>query len=199
MTRFLRALAHRPSITVATVVLAFAPSPPAAPHAVPTPPVVAVGAFTWPLPGVGAGPPAHGGETGAVARRFLPPPHPYGRGHRGADLVAPAGTTVLAAGDGTVAFAGAVGGRGTVSVEHPDGLRTTYEPVEPAVTVGAAVVRGAVLGTLVAGHRGCGAPACLHWGLRRPAPPGADHRLDYLDPLLLLGLGTVRLLPAGEP
>jgi hypothetical protein len=34
--------------------------------------------------------------------------------------------------------------------------------------------------------------ACLHWGLRRAA---ADGYVDYLDPLLLLGLGRVRLLP----
>jgi hypothetical protein len=40
---------------------------------------------------------------------------------------------------------------------------------------------------LAAGHPGCPVAACLHWGLRRGA--------DYLDPLALLGLGPVRLLP----
>ena len=96
-------------------------------------------------------------------------------------------------------FAGSVAGRGVVSVEHPGGLRTTYEPVRPAVAVGGAVARGEALGTLAPGHRGCPAVACLHWGLRRPAPPGADHRVEYLDPLLLLGLGAVRLLPRAGP
>lgn len=163
------------------------------------PPVVPAGAYDWPLTGVGDGPPAHGGQHGAVARRFVAPPHPFGRGHRGADLVAPPGAAVVAAGAGVVVFAGSVGGRGVVSVEHADGLRTTYEPVTATVAVGAAVSRGSPLGELAAGHRGCPATACLHWGLRRPAPQGSAHRVEYLDPLLLLGLGTVRLLPTGEP
>jgi hypothetical protein len=37
-----------------------------------------------------------------------------------------------------------------------------------------------------AGHPGCPAAACLHWGLRRGEV--------YLDPMLLLGF-RVRLLP----
>ena len=80
-----------------------------------------------------------------------------------------------------------------VSVEHGEGLRTTYEPVAATVAVGAAVRRGDPLGTLEPGHAGCPFGACLHWGLRRPAGTVTE----YLDPLLLLGLGRVRLLPAG--
>ena len=77
-----------------------------------------------------------------------------------------------------------------VSVAHAGGLRTTYEPVRPAVAAGDRVVAGEPLGTLAAGHPGCPAPACLHWGLRRGDA--------YLDPLALLGLGRVRLLPVGR-
>jgi murein DD-endopeptidase MepM/ murein hydrolase activator NlpD len=94
---------------------------------------------------------------------------------------------VRAAGAGTVAFAGSVAGRGVVSIDHPNGLRTTYEPVDVAITAGTAVGRGTQVGALVAGHAGCPAAACLHWGLRR-----GD---TYLDPLLLLGFARVRLLP----
>ena len=47
-----------------------------------------------------------------------------------------------AAREGTVVFAGQVAGRGVVSVQHPDGLRTTYEPVQPGVAAGARVGRG---------------------------------------------------------
>jgi hypothetical protein len=94
---------------------------------------------------------------------------------------------VLTAGAGTVHFAGRVAGRGVVSVTHPNGLRTTYEPLEPAVRAGQALAAGDPIGTLVAGHAGCPAAACLHWGLRRGE--------EYLDPLILLGLGRVRLLP----
>jgi murein DD-endopeptidase MepM/ murein hydrolase activator NlpD len=139
------------------------------------PPSVAWG---WPLPG-----------TPEVTRSFQPPPTPYAAGHRGADLAGVAGAPVLAAGAGVVAFAGLVAGRPVVSVQHADGLRTTYEPVQPTVAAGQVVVRGSSLGVLVTGHRGCPVEACLHWGLRRG---GA-----YLDPLALLRPPRVRLLPWG--
>jgi murein DD-endopeptidase MepM/ murein hydrolase activator NlpD len=122
-----------------------------------------------------------------VTRAFEAPPHPYGSGHRGADLAAVPGAPVLAAGDGTVAFAGMVAGRPIVSIAHANGLRTTYEPVEPSVGAGQAVARGSPIGTLMAGHAGCPAAACLHWGLRRGE--------TYLDPLLLLRPPRIALLP----
>ena len=126
-----------------------------------------------------------------VAAPFREPDHEYGPGHRGADLAGTPGQAVLAARAGTVVFAGPVAGRGVVSVEHEDGLRTTYEPVRPAVRAGATVAVGAVLGALEPGHRGC-AGTCLHWGVRR------DH-LNYLDPLVLLRPTRVRLLPVPVP
>ncbi|MDQ3153076.1 MAG: peptidoglycan DD-metalloendopeptidase family protein [Actinomycetota bacterium] len=135
-----------------------------------------VDAFGWPLPGFPA-----------VVRDFEPPPHRYGRGHRGVDLAGEQGTPVLAAGRGTVVFAGPLAGRGVVSVDHAGGLRTTYEPITATVSAGDVVDRGDRIGTLEPGHRGCPAPACLHWGLRR-----GD---DYLDPLQLLAPGPLRLLP----
>ncbi|HEY3258647.1 MAG TPA: M23 family metallopeptidase [Pseudonocardiaceae bacterium] len=134
--------------------------------------------FGWPLPGFPT-----------VLRPFDPPDHPYGPGHRGVDLGGRPGEPVLAAGTGVVAFAGMVAGTPVVSVDHPSGLRTTYEPVVAAVSAGQPVVRGQPIGTLQAGHPGCPAAACLHWGVRRGA--------EYLDPLWLLSPGRVRLLPAG--
>jgi murein DD-endopeptidase MepM/ murein hydrolase activator NlpD len=126
-----------------------------------------------------------------IATRFRAPPHPYGRGHRGVDLVGAAGQPVLAARAGTVVFAGPVGTRTVVSVDHDDGLRTTYEPVRPAVRPGAVVRAGDVLGQLEPGHPGCPAAVCLHWGVRRGAQ-------EYLDPLVLLRPPRVRLLPVPE-
>jgi murein DD-endopeptidase MepM/ murein hydrolase activator NlpD len=122
-----------------------------------------------------------------VTRPFDRPPTPYAAGHRGVDLAGVAGQPVLAAGAGVVVFAGLVAGRPVVSVEHAGGLRTTYEPVQPGVGAGQAVARGSPLGVLVAGHAGCPAEACLHWGLRRGEV--------YLDPLSLLRPPRVRLLP----
>ncbi|PZW03449.1 Peptidase family M23 [Micromonospora phaseoli] len=152
-------------------------SAPSSPAGVPT--AGTVGRFRWPLDGVPQ-----------PVRRFDPPPRPWLAGHRGVDLLAPAGATVRSAGAGTILFAGMVAGRPVITVGHTDGLRTTYEPVEPAVTVDTAVPAGAALGVLLPGHSGCPAAACLHWGLRRGP--------DYLDPLTLLGLGRARLLPLGE-
>ncbi|GHJ13374.1 hypothetical protein TPA0908_13690 [Micromonospora sp. AKA38] len=122
-----------------------------------------------------------------MARRFDPPPEPWLPGHRGVDLVATPGAEVRAAGAGTVLFAGAVAGRPVLTVGHGDGLRTTYEPVRSRLAAGTRVDAGTPVGELLAGHPGCAAAACLHWGLR--------HGDDYLDPLALLGLGRVRLLP----
>lgn len=150
-----------------------APAPAVAEPAVP-----GAGAWTSPL-----------GDPPRVPRPFAPPPSPYGPGHRGADLAGVPGDVVAAAGDGVVVFAGMVAGRPVVSVDHAEGLRTTYEPVDPAVAAGQAVSRGAPLGTLLAGHEGCPAAACLHWGLRRGEV--------YLDPLSLLRPPRVRLLPLG--
>jgi murein DD-endopeptidase MepM/ murein hydrolase activator NlpD len=131
--------------------------------------------FVWPI------------VPGRPVRRFDPPPHPWLPGHRGVDLAAAPSTVVRAAGAGTVIFAGELAGRGVVSVAHAGGLRTTYEPVTASVRAGDAVAAGDELGTLQGGHPGCPESACLHWGLRR-----GDR---YLDPLALLGLGRVRLLP----
>ncbi|HXV92605.1 MAG TPA: peptidoglycan DD-metalloendopeptidase family protein [Pseudonocardia sp.] len=142
-----------------------------------------------PVPGAAYAWPLH--PAPAVLTPFRAPAHPYGPGHRGADLAGRAGQEVLASRAGAVVFAGPVGGRGVVSVEHDGGLRTTYEPVEPLVGAGAVVARGEVIGLLAVGHAGCAA-VCLHWGARRD-------RLDYVDPLMLLRPARVRLLPVPEP
>lgn len=131
--------------------------------------------WSWPLAGV---PP--------VVHPFQPPANRYGPGHRGVDLAAPAGAEVRAAGAGRVSYAGMLAGRSVVVVVHGD-LRTTYEPVTASVRLGQSVTAGEPIGNLEAGHEGCAAAACLHWGLRRGE--------QYLDPLALVGAGPVRLLP----
>jgi murein DD-endopeptidase MepM/ murein hydrolase activator NlpD len=122
-----------------------------------------------------------------VARPFEAPPTPYSAGHRGVDLGGAPSSPVVAAGDGVVVFAGWVAGRPVLSIDHAAGLRTTYEPVTPSVRAGQQVARGDPIGTLSAGHAGCQREACLHWGLRRGE--------TYLDPLSLLEIPRVRLLP----
>ena len=127
----------------------------------------------------------------SIVRGFDPPASDYGAGHRGIDLAAPQGAVVNAAAGGVVAFAGPLADRAVVSVQHPDGIRTTYEPLALIdVKRGQRIVTGAELGTLAPGHPGCqatGGEVCLHWGALR-----GD---DYLDPLSLLENGEVVLLP----
>ena len=162
--------------------------------------------WDWPLRGVNGGPPT-------IVRPFEAPVHRWDAGHRGLDLAgaeepggepptavgttaadttaapaAPLAEPVLAAGAGTVTFAGTLFGRGVVSVGH-GALRTTYSPVAPSVRVGDRVLRGQVIGVLEPGH--CAGRPCLHWGLLT----GRGRRIRYDDPSILLGPGGVRLEP----
>ena len=123
-----------------------------------------------------------------VVAPFDPPSTPYGPGHRGVDLAGHAGQVVHSALAGTVTFAGSLAGRGVVVVDH-GATRTTYEPVSATVTVGDPVARGAPIGTLQLAASHCLPRTCLHWGWIRNADD------FYLDPLLLVGVGPVRLLP----
>lgn len=121
-----------------------------------------------------------------VARGFDPPGSLWGPGHRGVDLRGHVGQPVHAAAPGRITFASGLAGRGVVVVDHGD-VRTTYEPVVAALRVGTPVARGQVIGHLSVTGSHCFPVACLHWGLRRGE--------QYLDPLLLVGQGPVRLLP----
>lgn len=133
--------------------------------------------YDWPLP------PPH-----QVVRPFQAPPHPWSAGHRGVDLRAATGVSVHAAGPGVVAFSGVVAGRGVVTVRHPDGRRTTYEPLDDRIAQGAQVGADTPIGRLSAHGSHCAPGACLHWGL----VVGDD---EYRDPLSLLRSPTIVLLP----
>lgn len=61
-----------------------------------------------------------------IADPFRAPSGPFGPGNRGIEYATAPGTPVRAIGDGVVAFAGQVAGRGVVSIDHPSGLRSTY-------------------------------------------------------------------------
>ena len=129
----------------------------------------------------------------AVARVYDAPSPDWKPGHRGVDLPGAPGQPVYAAGTATVVFAGQLAGRPVVSLAHPGGLRTSYEPVQATVRPGQTVTAGQLLGTLLAGHPGCAATACLHWG----AMWGAAARADYVNPLGLLAETPIRLKPVG--
>lgn len=117
---------------------------------------------------------------------FDPPEEPWLPGHRGVDLASVPLAPVLAPGTATVLFAGSVGGKPVVSLDHGAGLRTTYEPVAATVRAGESVAMGEPVGHLVAGHPGCPVAACLHWGARVASGGHGGDDDEYIDPMTLL-------------
>jgi len=122
--------------------------------------------WTWPV-------------VGPVIRAFDPPDTPFGSGHRGIDIAAPVGTPVHAAAGGVVTFAGPIGGRVFLTIDHGGGLESRYSFLEALVARrGESVAPGQVIATSGTGHAGDLVPS-LHLGVL----------LDdvYVDPLDYLG------------
>ena len=117
-----------------------------------------------------------------VVDAFRPPATPWAAGNRGIEYATEPGTRVGAAADGTVVFAGMVGGTLHVVVRHADGVRTSYSFLRTAlVHRGDPVVRGEPVGTT--GNR-------FHFGARVGEV--------YIDPTRLFGGGgppRVHLVP----
>jgi murein DD-endopeptidase MepM/ murein hydrolase activator NlpD len=121
--------------------------------------------YSWPL-------------IGRIINGYRAPGSPYGPGHRGIDIAAPVGTDLRASAPGVVAFAGSVAGALWVSIDHPDGVRTSYGYLSSiAVAKGDLVARGQVIAASGLGHPGAPIPH-LHFGARFG---GA-----YIDPMFLL-------------
>lgn len=140
-------------------------------------------AWAWVDPSTGLERPTN------VTRRAEIPAKNWQPGHRGVDLGLRPGSPVVAAGGGEVAFVGTVAGVEVVSIVHPGGLRTTYQPVRGAVSVGQRVAEGQPIGTLSRAHTSfTGTHEGLHWG----ALTGPD---TYIDPLTLLAHPKIRLKP----
>jgi murein DD-endopeptidase MepM/ murein hydrolase activator NlpD len=127
---------------------------------------IAAGDWSWPV-------------VGPVIRGFDPPDTPFGSGHRGIDIAVALGSPVRAPAAGTVTFAGPVGGRLFLTIDHGGGVESTYSWLD-GITArrGDAIERGQVIGRSGAGHTGSLVPH-LHLGVRL---------LDvYVDPLDYLG------------
>jgi murein DD-endopeptidase MepM/ murein hydrolase activator NlpD len=133
---------------------------------VPVRPVAATeGTWLWPV-------------VGPITRGFDPPDSPYGSGHRGIDIATDAGTVVVAPAAGTVKFAGPIGGYLFLTIDHGNGLDSTYSWVSALlVHEGDVVTEGEQIVRSGSGHPGDSIPS-LHLGVK----------LDgvYVDPLLYL-------------
>jgi len=146
------------------------------------PPARAATPWTWPV-------------VGPVVRAFDPPDSPYGAGHRGIDIGVAIGTTVVAPDDGVVSFAGPVGGRLFLTIDHGGGLASTSSWLSSLlVRKNAHVVRGQPVATTEWGHPDLTVPQ-LHFSVRLNG--------DYVDPLAYLEAPSVssfiRLAPLEQP
>ena len=113
-----------------------------------------------------------------VSGPFRAPPHAYGSGHRGIDIPASPGETVLAPASGIVSFAGPVVDRVVVSIRVDARTVVSLEPVTAMVSEGARVVQGQAIGQVSTG--GHCAAECVHLGVRVDTAPGDS---SYINPL----------------
>ena len=133
-------------------------------------------ALGWPGATASAASPWSWPVSGAIVRGFDPPDDPYGAGHRGIDIAAPVGTTVVAPDDG-------------------GGVTSTCSWLTSVlVRKGDRVLRGQPVATTGWGHADLTVPH-LHFGVRLNGAYVAP--LSYLASPSVVDL--IRLAPLGEP
>ena len=132
-----------------------------------------------------------------VIHPFEKPAQRWSAGHRGVDLAVPEhDRRVYAPAPGKVVFSGTVVNRKVLVIAHPDGRRSTFEPMDEALPAGTTVAAGEVIGTVAvtAGgnserpYRRCSTP-CLYWGVRQGGArgDGSGKDAEYINPMSLLG------------
>lgn len=132
-----------------------------------------------------------------VVHPFEKPAQRWSTGHRGVDLAVPENDRrVYAPAAGKVVFSGTVVNRKVLVIAHPDGRRSTFEPMDEALPVGTTVAAGEVIGTVAvtAGgtserpYRRC-ITVCLYWGVRQGGArgDGSGKTAEYINPMSLLG------------
>lgn len=132
-----------------------------------------------------------------VVHPFEKPAQRWSTGHRGVDLAVPENDRrVYAPAPGKVVFSGTVVNRKVLVLAHPDGRRSTFEPMDEALPVGTTVAAGDVIGTVAGAADGnseqpyqrCSTP-CLYWGVRQGGArgDGSGKTAEYINPMSLLG------------
>jgi murein DD-endopeptidase MepM/ murein hydrolase activator NlpD len=118
-----------------------------------------------------------------ILRRIVP--------HNGVDFAAATGTTLWAAADGEISWAGPKGANGNlVSIRHANGYESHYahmHRIQRGIAVGVEVRQRQVIGSV--GTTGRSTGPHLHFGLK--------HNGRFVDPLPVLN-GPGQLLPAGQ-
>ena len=132
-----------------------------------------------------------------VVRPFEKPTQRWSAGHRGVDLRVPENDRrVYAPAPGKVVFSGTIVNRKVLVIAHPDGRRSTFEPMDEALPVGTTVAAGEVIGTVAGAADGnseqpyqrC-STVCLYWGVRQGGArgDGSGKTAEYINPMSLLG------------
>lgn len=142
----------------------------------------------WTLPFEATG----SGNELELVNQYRQPSSEYSAGHRGVDYRVSLNQTVFAPSDGQVSFAGVVVDRPLLSLRHPGGEITEFEPLCTDLKVGDLVRRQEPIGWVCdpnASYRQhCQHVRCLHFSMRKND--------WYLSPLALIGgLNPSRLLP----
>ena len=132
-----------------------------------------------------------------VIRPFEKPTQHWSAGHRGVDLRMPENDRrVYAPAPGKVVFSGTVVNRKVLVIAHPDGRRSTFEPMDETLPVGTTVAAGEVIGTVAVTAGGNGehpyrrcTTVCLYWGVRQGGTrgDGSGKDAEYINPMSLLG------------
>ena len=131
-----------------------------------------------------------------VIRPFEKPAQRWSAGHRGVDLAVPENDRrIYAPAPGKVVFSGTVVNRKVLVIAHPDGRRSTFEPMDEALPVGTTVAAGEVIGTVAVTAGGTGerpyrrcTTVCLYWGVRQGGArgDGSGKTAEYINPMSLL-------------
>jgi murein DD-endopeptidase MepM/ murein hydrolase activator NlpD len=119
------------------------------------------GIFRWPAAGTVSG------DYGCSSFAWYPPGGGCAHFHDGIDIANGVGTSILAAADGVVAYAGTrADGANVIVIAHGGGLETTYAHLSSfAVHRGSTVRRGQLIGRM--GCTGFCTGPHLHWEVRR--------------------------------
>lgn len=132
-----------------------------------------------------------------VVHPFEKPAQRWSAGHRGVDLAVPEDDRrVYAPAPGKVVFSGTIVNRKVLVIAHPDGRRSTFEPMDEALPVGTTVAAGEVIGTVAGAADGNSEQpyqrcitVCLYWGVRQGGArgDGSGKTAEYINPMSLLG------------
>lgn len=118
-----------------------------------------------------------------LVNHYRQPNSDYSAGHRGVDYLVSPGQSVYSPADGQIWFSGKVVNRMLVSISHPGGYLSEFEPLCSDLKKGERVFKGQEIGRVCAADKSyiphCAAATCLHFSLRSAG--------SYLSPLVLIG------------